>query len=390
MRHLIVHIGLALHLMLSSTGFSEEPTHAIPQTGSHRSFAMGGAYLAFDTGINALYGNPAGLAKSSQAEIIIGHYWQVYKTMQYEDAYYTTQYSDVSISYKPVQRINYVGVSFLKASRDSIYCFGGGIGYSSFYTWHTTRHERRIYDDGSQTRIERDSYGNYSLIHLGIGFSIGNKSEIGITANIPFLNRTTNVTHYIDIYEPFSTYSNTINRKEANPFLRIGATIQLTSQISLGILWNQSYWYKYDFQKTVLPSALNFGLAVKPVKNCLVAIDLESRPWSKVKIYDGYIGNAQSGTAWHFGVEYGKRLKTRAGYTWDILPILDAEEQPVDLQSISLGFGYRIGTVQIDLGTRYRFSTHKTNSPLWWRNTDITYDYLFRDLVIQSGIKFIH
>ncbi len=77
-----------LLLLLSSGVFSEEVTNALPQTGGNRAFAMGGTYIASNQGINALFGNPAGLAISNTSEVIIGYYWQIHKTMQFDDQYY--------------------------------------------------------------------------------------------------------------------------------------------------------------------------------------------------------------------------------------------------------------------------------------------------------------
>lgn len=378
---------------------AEEVTRAIPRTGSHRAFAMGGAFIAFDTGVNALYGNPAGLAEGGEAEIFIGHHWQVHKTMQYEDDYYNDSFGVTEIEYKPVQKLNYIGISLVKASADSSFWFGGAVGYGPFYNWRCTRHaaSRFIYDAGEieRTLTEEDTYGLFDVIQFGFGLSAGTRGSVGVTINTPFMPRFKTERHYKweyisgNFYEINKEHDSNSDKVSTNPFLRVGGMLHVSSRISVGVLWNQSHRYEYSEEKRIFPATVNFGVAVTPVRDLLIAVDLESRPWGKVKINDLYLSDAESGTAWRFGLEYGTRTKIRAGYAWDILPILDMDDLAVHMQSLSCGLEHRLGRVRLDLAARRRFATYQASEHRWRISEDAD-DYLIRDWVIQSGIAFVH
>lgn len=391
MKKQILQFEIALWFLIFSAGLSEEVTQALPQTGSHRAFAMGGTFIAFDTGVNALFGNPAGLPDGHCCEILIGHYWQIHKTMQFKDSYYSMWNGSRDISYKPVQRFNYVGVSFQTASADSQIQLGGAIGFSSFYNWRSARYEDQELGS-SLSRTEEHINGLYDLFGCGFGISSGGIGAIGISVSHPFLKQYVYKYHYEHTYsyageiQTVSDHYKNIQKVSAQTILRIGGMMHVTPDISLGLLWNRSYSYKIEDQKRVFPGTLNFGIACRPAPDLLIAADLESRPWSKVKINDEYIGNAQSGTAYRFGAEYGEKFTVRAGYARDILPVLDINDHSVSLNDITFGIGWKANTFIVDVGVRCRFSTYAARSQIFWEDD---YDYCIRDWALQSSIKFI-
>jgi hypothetical protein len=396
----IVHFRFPFLLLLISTIFSEEVTNALPQTGSIRAFAMGGTYIAYDAGINALFGNPAGLPASNNVEIIVGYDWQMYKNSQFNDQYYYRFTDSYSIKYKQNHRLNYLGLSYQQQFSNMPFKFAGAIGFSPFYNWHSTRCYKSDsrYVSGtseiieSSTESEEKIVGLYDLMSFGIGFSQEAIWAIGVSWHYPIRKQFENERHSLYIYRingnreiSESKYENSVE-VSACPFLRIGSVLSITSQVSLGILWMQAHRYSKANQSRVFPATLNFGISCRIVPELLCACDIQSRPWEKVKIKDEYIANAKSGNAYRFGMEYENIILIRAGYAWDLLPFTDADKNEVNFNDISIGIGYKFNRIVLDTGIRYRFAKYKVKISGIRENI---YTYTIREIRLQSTIKII-
>jgi hypothetical protein len=381
-------------LLLFSTVFSEEVTNALPQTGSNRA---GGTYIAYNEGVNALFGNPAGLSTNNKTEIIIGYYWQIHKTSQFDDKYYSRWNDSYSINYKHNNRLNYMGLLYLKQLSQYPFKFAGAIGFSPFYNWKSTRFFKSDYSYVSGTseiiyssiEAEEKIVGLYDLLCIGIGFSWESIGAIGASLNYPVRKQYEYESHSIYVNERNGdrkiseyNYKNSEN-VSADQFLRIGGILHISSRFSLGILWMQAHRYSISDQEREFPGTINFGIAYRIFPRLLLAFDIQSRPWEKVKIENEYLATAKNGNAYRFGVEYENKIILRAGYGLDILPITDSDENIVELNDITLGIGYKSKHFVLDIGTRYRFTTYKVEK---WANI---YDYNIREIVLQSSIKLI-
>ncbi len=379
-----------------STVIPEEIINVLPQTGGNREFAMGGTYIAFNQGINALFGNPAGLTADNAVEIILGNYWQIHKTSQFDDEYYSRSWNDsYSIKYEKVHRLNYFGLSYHKRLPHSPFKFAGAIGISPFYNWKSTRHS-----DGNESYVSGTSedvhyrivqkekiVGLYDLLSIGIGFSWEETASIGFSVNYPIREKYEYEFNSIYTYErngdkQSSDYtSKNSENVSASQFIRIGGMLHVTSRLTLGILWMQTHHYNISDQRREFPATLNFGIAYKILPELLFAFDIQSQPWEKVKIENEFIPAVKSGNAYRFGLEYINKIIIRTGYALDRLPVMDLDDNAVDMNNVTLGIGYLTKYFIFEIGARYRFTTFKTDN--WFDE----YDYNFREIVLQSTIK---
>ena len=120
------------------------------------------------------------------------------------------------------------------------------------------------------------------------------------------------------------------------------------------------------------PMWLAVGAAVKPVENLTLTADIQWTQWSKIDVmkseYDDPIWSLivdterkmywDDATQIRFGAEY--RLNTialRGGYYWDPSPAPDRTMNVLlpnyDFSAITLGFGYSLNGLQIDIGLEY-------------------------------------
>ncbi len=381
-----------------SSVISEEIINALPQTGGSREFAMGGTYIACNQGIYALFGNPAGLPANNTVEIILGNYWQIYKNSQFDDEYYLRSWNDsYSIKYEKIHRLNYFGLSFLKRLPQSPFKFAGAIGFSPFYNWKSNRRTEgnESYVSGTSEDIrysivEKERImGLYDLLNIGIGFSWEETGSIGISVNHPVrkqyeyeFNSTYTFERNGDQQSSDYTSKNSEN-VTASQFIRIGGMLSLTSRLTLGILWMQAHHYSISDQRREFPATLNFGVAYKIFPELLSTFDIQSQPWEKVKIENEFISAVKSGNAYRFGLEYINKIIIRTGYALDRLPVMDVDNNAVNMNNITLGIGYLTKYFIFEIGARYRFTTFKTDE---WLDE---YDYNFREIVLQMTIKII-
>jgi hypothetical protein len=393
---IILHYQLILVLILISSVIPEEITNALPQIGGNQSFAMGGTYIAFNQGINALFGNPAGLPADNTVEFILGYYWQIHKNSQFDDAYYLRYWNgSYSIEYKKKYRLNYLGMSWQKKLSHYPFKFAGAIGFSPFYYWESTRERVRSYSYSTSTPELRRSYtieeekmmGLYDIISIGIGFSWEGTGSIGISLNYPVRENYQdefNLTHTYEIDEEIKGYKYTSKdwrNVYASQFIRIGGMLHLTSRFILGIIWMQRHHYNIANQRRDFPVTLNYGIAYRILPTLLLAFDMQSQPWEKVRIDDEYISNVKNGNAYRLGLEYTNKIIMRTGYAVDRLPILDSEDNAVNMMNITLGIGFSAKYVIFEIAARYRFTKFKTEE---WQEV---YNYNFSETVLQSSIK---
>lgn len=389
---------LFLWLFISSS-LCEDVVSALPQTGGNRAFAMGGTYIASNKGINALYGNPAGLTTENRFEFVISSYWQIYKKNQFEDNYYTRYWNNddysFSIDYDRKLDFNQMGLLVQKLTTTFPLKFAGAVGISPSYNFNNTRRfkESYSYETGSLEIVHNKNLENekikglYDLLSIGIGISTDAIGSIGISINYPVNKQYKEIYDYSHITERNGSiqkheYEDKYSQKvSASKFIRIGGILNLTSALSIGLLWNQSYHYNLEQDKRTFSSTFNFGVTYRLIPNMLFAFDIQSQPWEKVKLGDGSIYDAKNGNSYRFGLEYGSKIILRGGYALDRLPVLDSADKPVNLNNITLGIAYPIKFIVFDLGMRYRFKTFNTESVY-----GESFDYIIRDLVIQSSI----
>ena len=395
----IQFLVLFLWLFISSA-LSEDIVTALPQTGGNRAFAIGGTYIAFNQGINALYGNPAGLTTDNRIEIIIGGYWQLYKKMQYEDAYYNRfWYNDnfsFSNDYDKNLYFNQMVLLFQKQIANYPVKIAGAIGLSPFYNLKNTRHSERnySYETGSGVTVHYSEIGKekmdglYDLLNIGISITTNAIGSIGISMNYPInkqYKQDNSSTYYYERNGEVDKngYEDDISQKvSADNFIRIGGILHLTSDLSIGLLWNQTYHYNIGNDRRTFPATLNFGLAYRILSQFLIAFDIQNQPWEKVKLNDTYLYDAKNGNSYRCGFEYSNKIIFRTGYALDRLPILDSKNKGVNLNNITLGIAYPTKSFVFDLGMRYRFTTFDSET-----FSNNTFNYIIRDLVFQSSLK---
>lgn len=245
------------------------------------------------------------------------------------------------------------------------------MGISPFYNFKNTRCFKEIYsyETGTleivhSTNIDKEKIeGLYNLLSIGIGISTDAIGSIGVSLNYPVNKQYKQKYNSTYLYErngniQIDEYEDKYSQKvSAGKFIRIGGILYLTSDLSIGFLWNQSYHYNLEKERRLFPSTLNFGLVYRILPPLLIAFDVQNQPWEKVKLNDAYLYDAKNGNSYRFGLEYSNKIILRGGYALDRLPILDAADKGVNLNNITLGIAYPVNFFVFDLGMQYRFKT---------------------------------
>ncbi len=319
---------------------------AAPKFGNARTLSMGGVTIASGAGADAFCGNPGGLARTSNIQIFVSSGLQLWGRTRYDNLL------------KSLYQLKNFGIVFPSSLSNKNISFSGAIGYRSFYDC-----DRKIKE--SYDRIIKTT-GLVDVLSLGIGVRFSTVGSFGLLLHIPVRTTYTekSISYYYDIDDKYDVSSSMI--------VQFGGIIDLTPKWLIGFscLLNHSYRIEWGFdwginysEKREIPWTCDFGMAYRIKPDLLIAADIQNRPWERLRINDQKIAGVKSGNTYRIGIESGSQPMVRAGYALDILPITHADNEPVDMNNLTAGLGYRWRFFMIDGGFSYQFDhIHKDNN----------------------------
>ncbi len=387
----LIYLSMGITFLLWKICLSQEGMEAIdavPKTGGTRSLSMGGITIATNQGVEALNGNPGGLALLNGIQISIGGSIQIFGKSDFD-------YNGYSSKFKTSCKLSKIGVAFPITIPNISLKVTGALGYRRFYDWIRKKViEEKWFDDYyKKTIVHKEKIktkGLMNTLSLGLGKAISEKYFFGISINFPVQKVYKMETESESRY-PDETYKYNFKQEwdvMAKHFIQFGGIFKVSSKLSIGVsflmnhgfvIYSDEFDYQYEWE---IPTTIDFGIAYRWKPNLLLAAEIQSRPWESWRINNLPIGGVDSGNAYRFGLEYGKTNQFRAGYALDRLPLLDAKDHPVDIHNLTGGIGYQLNCFVLDLGVSYQFVTFKAEK--WWRGT---WDYYIRELVFNTSLR---
>lgn len=282
------------------TGFCQGKPQAIdaaPQIGGTRAFSMGGVYIATSQGIEALSGNPGGLARIDGIEISLQGSAQLFRKSDAEEEYYQKflSFCKHSSRYQRAYQLKSIGIALPVSVPNTSIKLVGAMGHHSFYSWDSKRITEK-------ERVNRERYKEVNeiqslmdLFSLGIGAAISNTCFLGLSINFP-THRRYNIDMSFERMSPDHIYK--YQHKEewdvaADNFVQLGSILQLTSKLAVGI----SCLLKHGFvikegreeenrngrvskrrimseNRWEIPTTINFGISYRLKPGLLLAADI--------------------------------------------------------------------------------------------------------------------
>lgn len=366
MKH-FTHSSLSIIFFLWKTCLSQVSVTAIdavPQFGRTRALSMGGVTIATNLGIEALSGNPGGLAFLDGIQIAISGSARLYGKSDFYESYYTYLESYSSKINKSFGLTD-LGIAFPFSIPKPSIKLVGAVGYRRFYDWNRERVTEKE-QSRWESEKEKSSYkieGLMDILSLGLGTAISEKYSFGMSINFPVRKgyKTESLHHY-----ETHTYRHTENWDvSAKYFVQWGGVFQVFSRLSAGVFFSMNHRFTLSHQyhegdnknEWEIPATFDFGIAYRLKPHLLLAAEAQSRPWANYRINELPIYGVKNGNAYRFGIEYGKHIQYRAGFAVDRLPLLDANDDPVNIKSVSAGIGFPMNPLIVDMGASYKFAT---------------------------------
>ena len=385
---------LLIPILISSICFSQnpaEPTDAAPQIVSTRSLSMGGVYIATNQGIDALNGNPGGLALVTTAQVSKGARVRLYGKSDFKKEFYDF-YTEHSSRFVPDFKLQHIGFVFPLSSPNNSSKLVAAASYRNYYDWQrkeVKKSEREDPENDSIIKYERIdiSKGLMDVFSLGLGTTISERWSFGISLHLPARKglESRYKTKHIHPEEIFTNNSKASWDVSAGGFFHLGSIFQLSDRLAVGVSCPLMHRFTIHHSKEEwrIPGTFDFGIAYRLQPDLLLAGEIQNRPWEDIRINDLPIADVESGNAYRLGLEYGRQIQLRCGFTLDRLPILDADDHGVDLKIFSVGLGFQKEDWIVDSGLSYKFATFQNNR---WMDTG---DYLIRDLLIYSTFRLV-
>jgi len=374
---------------------NQEAIDAAPKAGGTRAHSMGGVTIATNHGIDALYGNPGGLAIIKGLQISISGLGQISGASYFEEMFYRNrkEYYDTDFKFQSI------GFALPITIPKTSIKLAWSVGYRRFYDWNRkqTVESEINYNDGNilKTTTTYKTQGLFNVLSIGLGTNISERLYLGMSINVPCCKT------YKTKLESIYRYNKSLIQEEwdvhASNLIQLGSIFQVTSRLTFGVsclithkfviqngnlksIYNNSISYDRIDNKDEwkIPSTIDFGISYQLKLNLLLAADIQSRPWENIRINDLPIDDVKNGNAYRFGLEYVNRIQFRGGFALDRLPLLDTYKNPVNIKEITAGIGFQFSHVNVDFGASYKYTTF--NAKKWGE----VGDYTIREFVIYA------
>ena len=379
---------------------------SVPHLGSTRSMSMGGVYTATNTGIDALVGNPGGLALVTKAQLSVGGRLILLGTSSLEEDYYkdVNNYKTYSNKFGVNPKLLNAGLLVPIKVANFSNKLVGAISYRTFYD--ISDKEITETKDALDNRTEETDiyHGLINVLSLGIGTNIRDVLALGISFNVPILSgykfegETVEKTNYATT----KTENETEFDVTGGSFLQFGGIIQINSQLSVGASYLTSHKFKLKKGKSIekedgqikyetelpderwaFPAYYNLGIAYRLAPDLLIAAEYQNRPWEDVKHDGDELYYLESGGSYRLGVEYGTDLVFRTGFVVERQSELDIDLEPVNFNGITAGMGYKTTDFILDLGGVFYFKSFDE-----LKASDRYYEFHFRQLTLFASLIY--
>ena len=371
-------ILIAMLLLLGQVCWGQEI--GAPQTGGTRAFSMGGVYTATNRGIDALSGNPGGLALLENAQFLVGGRVLLMGKADLEEDYYKDYYDlkDYSSKFGINPKLLNVGIAFPITLSGFSHKLVGAVGYRSFYD--LSENEIREFEDQSDNKYEEteNERGLINVLSFGVGTTISEKYSFGLSFNLPLIKGY----KYESEQEIKYTGGTTKYEEEAEydvsggSFIQLGGIVQVTPELSIGASYTMSHKFEledgkytdkedgdvvdegdlYDI-KYESPAMYSIGFSYRVAPDFLISAELQNRPWEDVEVNGKELSNLESGSSYRFGIEYGSDVLLRAGLIMERAPIIDLDKDGVNFKGVTGGIGYKSNNIMLDVGGLYVFTS---------------------------------
>jgi len=396
-------ILIVVLLLLGQVCWGQELT--APQTGGTRAFSMGGVYTATNQGIDALSGNPGGLALLDSAQFLVGGRVLLMGKGGLDD-YYKDRYDfkDFSHKYGINPKLMNVGIAFPITLSGFSHKLVGAVGYRSFYDLS----EKVIieFEDQSGTKSEETekTRGLINVLSFGVGTTISEKYSFGLSFNLPLIKGY----KFESEGERKSTGGTSKDEEEreydvsGGSFIQLGGIVQVTPDLSIGASYTMShkfeledgkYTYKEDGDVTSegalpdnkyeIPAMYSIGFSYRVAPDFLISAELQNRPFDDVEVNGNELNYLESGSSYRFGIEYGSDVLLRAGLIMERLPMIDVDKDWVNFKGVSGGIGHKSNNIMLDVGGAYIFGSFEGA-----KFKTKTYDCNFNQLMVYATLIY--
>lgn len=340
-----------------------EPSGEVLETGfDNRSLAMGKTTTTTSRSGNAIFSNPSVLGTFTNPQIQVGGKF-LYGIATNEIARADTAYQSYNATFPlfPNRVSLALAVPFRLPNPRWQLVFG--VGYqrnegAKGEIQAVLSEERGDALKGELVSIQGRRRGVLSTLTPGVALNIQDRVFCGVT-----LNRSIGEIIYTNALK-VSDYNTKVDeeQEQSAQFLRIGALAHVTPELSIGFMYRPGFdWefgqtitnrYENDERETeqdqtqselTIPVMWGLGVEYKVFSDFIVALELQSRPYSELQWSSGVNQRVYSDSGFNFaiGAEYlGAGFPLRFGAYRDVIPFVDeGDTAPVGLIGLTVGVG---------------------------------------------------
>ncbi len=344
------------------------PSREIIETGfDNRSLAMGKTTTITSQSSSAIFSNPSILATFSKLEVQAGGKL-LYGTVTDETVNIDDNES-YEYGYPIVPNRSYftVAVPYQLPNSQLKLVFGAGYQRNEGAKWEseTTSLEKEWSDAKGElvdvrvtsTRNGRRR-GDLSTITPGIAINFQDKYYLGLT-----VNRTLGAIVSTSEWKRAERRTEVdVEQEQSVQFLRIGALAHVTPELSIGLMYRPEF--DWEFGETItktyedgeletdrsqtdaeltMPTMWGIGAEYKVSPEFVVALEIQSRPFSDLQWRRDFVQRAVIDDGFNFavGAEYlGAGFPLRFGAFRDVIPFVDENDTaPIGLVGLTVGVG---------------------------------------------------
>ena len=317
---------------------------------------------------SAIFSNPSILATFSEPQIQLGGKL-FYGTITSEVANESDRYESFESRYQPFPNRSYLAFAVPYQLPDTQLKLVFGLGYqrNEGVKWESealwlreewSERSERLVNVRVTQNTSASSRGSLSTITPGISLNFQDKYFFGAT-----VNRTLGA-----IISTWEQQQSGEQRKEESEreqsalFLRVGAFAEVTPELSVGLTYRPEFEWELgetitkttsdgdldtdrdqDRIELTMPAMWGIGVEYKVSPELIVAVEVQSRPFSELRWNTDIDQQPIIGDGFNFaaGVEYlGAAYPVRLGAFRDVIPFVDENDtDPVNLVGLTAGIG---------------------------------------------------
>ena len=346
-----------------------EPSGEVMETGiDNRSLAMGKTTTTTSRSSSAIFSNPSILATFSKPQFQVGGKL-LYGTTESETENSSDLYQSYELKYPIFPNRSYLAVAVPYQLPNSQLKLVFGVGYqrNEGVKWEleTVQLDTEWSDatnelvDVQVTSVRSGRQrGALSTITPGIAINLQDKYYIGLA-----INRTLGgILTTTDWKRTDSLTERDVEQEQSAQFLRIGALAKLTPEFSLALMYRPGFDWEFGetITKTIedgelntersqtdveltIPSMWGIGAEYKVSPEFVVALEIQSRPFTDLEWRRDFVQRAVIDNGYNFavGAEYlGSGFPIRFGAFRDVIPFVDENDTtPVSFTGLTVGAG---------------------------------------------------